>query len=68
MPAKSPPEAVTKLSAWLQQVVTMDETRKFLVEGAGEVWPSDPQGLTKQMVEHDALWQRIVKAADIKPQ
>jgi tripartite-type tricarboxylate transporter receptor subunit TctC len=66
--AKSPPEAIAKLSGWLDQVVRMEDTRKFLLDQASEPWPSTPESLTKQMVEHDALWQRIVKAAKIEPQ
>ncbi len=68
LPAKSPPEAATKLSDWLGQVVRMDETVKFLQDQAGEVWPSTPDGLRQQMVEHDALWKRIVTEAKIEPQ
>ena len=68
LPAKSPPEAAAKLSGWLTQVVQMEETRKFLSDQASEPWPSTPQDLARQMVEHDALWQRIVKEARIVPQ
>ncbi|MDB5569273.1 MAG: transporter substrate-binding protein [Hyphomicrobiales bacterium] len=65
---KSPPDAAAKLSGWLTQVVQTPEARKFLVDQAGEVWPSTPQGLRDQMVEHDKLWVRIVKEANIQPQ
>ena len=68
MAAKSPPEAVEKLSGWLRQVVEMEESRAFLRNQAGEIWPSTPQDLRQQMVDHDKLWQRIVKEAGIQPQ
>lgn len=68
LPAKSPPEAAARLSDWLGQVVRTDEAREFLQKQAGEVWPSTPQDLQRQMVEHDALWRRIVQEARIEPQ
>ena len=68
MPPKSPAEAVDKLAGWLRQVVLMEETKTFLLNQASEIWPSTPQELRQQMVDHDKLWQRIVKEAGIQPQ
>lgn len=67
LPAKSPSEAVTKLNAWFVQVVNMPETRKFLTDQASEPAPSTPDELRKEMIDHDALWKRIVAAAKIQP-
>ncbi|HEY8579168.1 MAG TPA: tripartite tricarboxylate transporter substrate binding protein [Beijerinckiaceae bacterium] len=67
MPAKSPEPAVRKLNAWLVEVANSPEGRKFLIDQAGEVAPSTPQELRDQMIEHDALWRRLVKEAKIEP-
>ena len=68
LPAKSPPEAITKLNAWFTQVVKTEETQKFLTEQASEPATGTPDDLRREMLEHDAMWKRIVSTARIEPQ
>jgi tripartite-type tricarboxylate transporter receptor subunit TctC len=68
LPAKSPPDATSKLNRWFNDVIKSDEGHKFLVDQSSEPWPSTPDELRAHMVEHDAMWQKIVKQANIQPQ
>jgi tripartite-type tricarboxylate transporter receptor subunit TctC len=68
LPAKTPPAIALRLNHWLNEIIQSPEGRKFIIDGAGEVWTSTPEELRAQMVEHDQLWQRIVAEAGITPQ
>jgi len=68
LPAKTPSPVALKLNGWLGEVMKSPEGKKFIADNAGEVWLSTPAGLHDQMVEHDQLWQRIVKESGITPQ
>jgi tripartite-type tricarboxylate transporter receptor subunit TctC len=68
LPAKSPPDVTAKLNGWFNQVIKSEEGHKYLVDQSSEPWPSTPDGLRTQMIEHDAMWRKIVKQANIQPQ
>jgi len=68
LPAKTPSAIALKLNGWLSEIIQTPDGRKFITDSAGEVWPSTPDGLRTQMVEHDDLWKRLVKDVGIEPQ
>ncbi|MDF2114544.1 tripartite tricarboxylate transporter substrate binding protein [Roseiarcaceae bacterium H3SJ34-1] len=68
LPAKTPSAIAQRLNGWLGEVIKSPEGKKFIADNAGEIWLSTPQELRAQMIEHDKLWQRIVKDSGITPQ
>ncbi len=68
LPANSPPEIATQLSAWLNEIQSRDETKQFLLKLATEVFPGSPQSLTTFQASEIKKWGNIVRIAKIQPQ
>jgi tripartite-type tricarboxylate transporter receptor subunit TctC len=67
VPAKTPPPIVDKLSGWVEQIVRMDETHKFLFNMGNEPMPGRADALAKFQESEAAKWRELIKAAKIEP-
>ena len=67
-PAGTPAEITAKLEKWLNQVVEMPATRKFLEpQGASPVQGS-AEFLRKRLLEAITSWNTVAEVAKIDPQ
>jgi tripartite-type tricarboxylate transporter receptor subunit TctC len=67
-PARTPDDAVAKLSRWINQAVAMDETKEFFLKQGTEALTGSSADLAARMKAHNDQWVEIVKAAKIEPQ
>ncbi len=59
-PAGTPPEIINKLSAWINQISAMPETREYLVRQGAEPLPGTPESTKKKLAEEIELWKKII--------
>jgi tripartite-type tricarboxylate transporter receptor subunit TctC len=67
VPAKTPQPIVAKLSGWVEQIVRMEETKKFLFNMGNEPMPGNAEALDKFQKSESVKWERLIKAAKIEP-
>jgi tripartite-type tricarboxylate transporter receptor subunit TctC len=67
-PAGTPKPIVNKMSAWLLQIVGMEETKRFLLNAGNEPYGRPPDVLSKFQVEYTDRMGAIFKKAGIEPQ
>lgn len=68
LPPQTSPQIAQKLSGWLNQIMAMEETKKFLLNVATDTFPGSPEALKKFQAAEIDKWGAIVKAAKIEPQ
>jgi tripartite-type tricarboxylate transporter receptor subunit TctC len=68
VPAATPKPIVDQLNKWINQVVAMDETRKFLINNGSDPWINTPEQAQAQFVKDQQDWANYVKLAKIEPQ
>jgi len=68
VPAATPKPIVDQLNAWINQVVAMDETKKFLINNGSDPWINTPEQAQAQFVKDQNDWAEYVKLAKIEPQ
>jgi len=67
-PAGTPAPIVDRMSAWLNQILASDETRKFLNTTVNEPMPGSPAKLAEHEIRELENWAHFAKAAKIVPQ
>jgi tripartite-type tricarboxylate transporter receptor subunit TctC len=63
-----PPEVISKLTKWVNQITEMPETEEFLTSQGADPLPGSPEK-TKEMLQRSiATWAKVVELAKIEPQ
>jgi tripartite-type tricarboxylate transporter receptor subunit TctC len=63
-----PPEVISKLTKWVNQITEMPETKEFLTSQGADPLPGSPEK-TKEMLQRSiATWAKVVELAKIEPQ
>jgi len=63
-----PPEVISKLTKWVNQITEMPETKEFLTSQGADPLPGSPEK-TKEMLQRSiATWAKVVELARIEPQ
>jgi tripartite-type tricarboxylate transporter receptor subunit TctC len=68
VPAKTPQPVVDKLEGWFNQIVAMEETRKFLLNIATDPWPGNARTLAELLPREIKAWGEYTRLAGIEPQ
>ncbi len=68
MPRETPQPIVDKLVTWFNQIIAMEETKKFFNTIGAEPMPGTPESLTALIVEDTKRWAEYVKVAKLEPQ
>jgi len=63
-----PPEVISKLAKWVNQITEMPDTKEFLTSQGADPLPESPEK-TKEMLQRSiATWAKVVELAKIEPQ
>jgi tripartite-type tricarboxylate transporter receptor subunit TctC len=63
-----PPEVISKLTKWVNQITEMPDTKEFLTSQGADPLPGSPEK-TKEMLQRSiATWAKVVGLAKIEPQ
>jgi putative tricarboxylic transport membrane protein len=63
-----PPEVISKLTKWVNQITEMPDTKEFLTSQGADPLPESPEK-TKEMLQRSiATWAKVVELAKIEPQ
>jgi tripartite-type tricarboxylate transporter receptor subunit TctC len=63
-----PPEIISKLTKWINQITDMPDTKEFLISQGADPLPGSPEK-TKEMLQRSiATWAKVVELAKIEPQ
>ena len=63
-----PPEVISKLTKWVNQITEMPDTKEFLISQGADPLPGSPEK-TKEMLQRSiATWAKVVELAKIEPQ
>jgi tripartite-type tricarboxylate transporter receptor subunit TctC len=63
-----PPEVISKLTKWVNQITEMPDTKEFLTSQGADPLPGSPEK-TKEMLQRSiATWAKVVNLAKIEPQ
>jgi putative tricarboxylic transport membrane protein len=63
-----PPEVISKLAKWINQITEMPDTKAFLTSQGADPLPGSPEQ-TKEMLQRSiATWAKVVELAKIEPQ
>jgi tripartite-type tricarboxylate transporter receptor subunit TctC len=68
VPAGTPKPVVDQLGAWISQIVSSDDGKKFLANIASDYWVSKPDDAQKYFLEQIKQWGEYVRIAKIEPQ
>jgi tripartite-type tricarboxylate transporter receptor subunit TctC len=68
VPAKTPQPVVDKLEGWFNQIVAMEETRKFLLNIATDPWQGNAKMLAEILPREIQAWGEYIRLAGIEPQ
>ena len=61
LPARAPQAAVARLEGWFNQIVAMDETRKFLAGNVAEPVPGNTKILVDRLDREMRKWSELAK-------
>ncbi len=68
VPAKTPQPIVNKLEGWFNQIVAMDETKKFLTNLGADPFPGNSKSAADLLLKDLKAWGEYVRLAGIEPQ
>jgi tripartite-type tricarboxylate transporter receptor subunit TctC len=68
LPAGAPQPVVARLEAWFNQVVAMDETRKYLAGNGAEPLPGNAKFLADYLAQEIRKWADLARIANIQPE
>jgi tripartite-type tricarboxylate transporter receptor subunit TctC len=67
-PAATPKPVINQLNDYLKQILTMEETKKFLNQFGGDPFISTPEQGQALFIKDEKAWGEYVKLAKIEPQ
>jgi len=68
LPANAPPQVVARLEGWFNQVVLMEDTRKYLAGNGAEPLPGNPKMVADLLTKEISKWATLAKIAKIQPE
>lgn len=68
LPANAPVAIVDKLAGWFNQIVSEEDTRKFLANIGSEPFPGSAQSLAQFQLRETEKWGRLLKLAKVEVQ
>ena len=68
LPAGAKQPVVAKLEGWLNRIVAMEETRKFLAGNAADPFPGNAKSLAEHLPKEITRWAELARLAGIEPQ
>lgn len=68
LPANAPKPVVDKLEAWFNQIVAMEETKKFLANTGTESFPGNAKFLAEYLSKEIKKWGELMRLAKVEPQ
>ena len=68
VPMGTPKPVVDQLGAWISQIVSSEEGKKFLANIASDYWVSKPEEAQAYFLEQIKQWGDYVRLAKIEPQ
>ena len=68
LPAKAPQPVVARLEGWFNQIVAMDETRKFLAGNVAEPVPGNTKLLVERLDREMRKWSELAKIIKLEPE
>ncbi len=66
VPAATPKPIVNQLNAWFNQVLAMDDTKKFLSDGGADPFVSTPEAAQAMLAKEVVAWAEYVKLGQIQ--
>jgi tripartite-type tricarboxylate transporter receptor subunit TctC len=67
-PAGTPQPIIDKLARWINEIVVMEETKKFLNTNGAVPFPNTPKGMAEYQARETVKWGEVLKAAKVEPQ
>ena len=68
LPAGAPPQVVARLEGWFNQVVSLDDTRKYLANNGAEPLPGNPKLVAEMLGREIRKWAELARIAKIQPE
>ena len=68
LPAGAPPQVVSRLEAWFNQVAALEDTRKYLANNGAEPLPGNPKLVAELLGREIRKWAELAKIADFQPE
>lgn len=68
VPAGTPKPVIDQLNKWLNTILAMDDTRKFLNQFGGDPYINTPEAAQALFLKDEKNWAQYVKIAKIEPQ
>ena len=66
LPAGAPPQVVSRLEVWFNQIGAMEETRKYWAGNGSEPLPGNQKLLAEMLVQEIRKWAELAKIANIQ--
>jgi tripartite-type tricarboxylate transporter receptor subunit TctC len=63
-----PPEVISKLAKWINQITEMPDTKEFLTSQGADPLPGSPEKAKEMLQRSIATWAKVVELAKIEPQ
>jgi tripartite-type tricarboxylate transporter receptor subunit TctC len=63
-----PPEVISKLTKWVNQITEMPDTKEFLTSQGADPLPGSPEKAKEMLQRSIATWAKVVGLAKIEPQ
>ena len=68
LPAGAPPQVVARLEAWFNQVVVLEDTRKYLAGNGAEPLPGNSKLVAELLGREIRKWAELARIANIQPE
>jgi tripartite-type tricarboxylate transporter receptor subunit TctC len=63
-----PPDVISKLTKWVNQITEMPDTKEFLTSQGADPLPGSPEKTQEMLQRSIATWAKVVELAKIEPQ
>ena len=68
LPAGAPPQVVARLESWFNQVVALDDTRKYLANNGADSLPGNSKVVAELLGREIRKWAELARIANIQPE
>jgi tripartite-type tricarboxylate transporter receptor subunit TctC len=68
VPSATPRPIVDQINKWFNEILAMEETKKFLTNFGGDPWSSKPEEGQARLLKDIKDWEEYVRVAKLKPQ